>query len=131
MPGLDATNPLPAGKTNRLPGIRQNEEVYWQVDKAGGREHFLIFASPERLATFEQTLAALPHPEIGKPIQSLPLSREAVSTLRSVGGLATAASNPVTQSSGRLTQQYRTPLENGEATATGLWVRQLTLENPQ
>jgi eukaryotic-like serine/threonine-protein kinase len=131
MPGLDATNPLPAGKTNRLPGIRQNEEVYWQVDKVGGREHFLIFASPERLAAFERSLASLPHPEIGKPIQSLPLSKEAVTTLRSVGGLATVAPNASTQSAGPLTQQYRTPLENGEATANGLWVRQLTLENPQ
>jgi eukaryotic-like serine/threonine-protein kinase len=131
MPGLDATNPLPAGKTNRLPGIRQNEEVYWQVDRAGGREHFLIFASPERLAAVEGSLASLPHPEVGKPIQSLPLPKEAITTLRSVGGLATAAPNPETQSAGRLTQQYRTPLENGEATASGLWVRQLTLENPR
>jgi serine/threonine-protein kinase len=131
MPGLDATNPLPAGKINRLPGIRQNEEVYWQVDQAGGREHFLIFASPERLSTVEQSLASLPHPELGKPIQSLPLSKEAVTTLRSVGGLATAPPYAGTQSSGRLTQQYRTPLENGEATANGLWVRQLTLENPR
>jgi hypothetical protein len=131
MPGLDAINPLPAGKTNRLPGIRQNEEVYWQVDKAGGREHFLIFASPERLAAVEQSLASLRHPEIGKPIQSLPLPKETITTLRSVGGLSTAAPNPGTQNSGRLTQQYRTPLENGEATASGLWVRQLTLENPR
>ena len=101
------------------------------MDKAGGREHFLIFASPERLAAFERSLASLPHPEIGKPIQSLPLSKEAITTLRSVGGLATAASNAGTQSAGPLTQQYLTPLDNEEVTANGLWVRQLTLENPR
>src|SRR4029434_3188060 len=37
MPGLDATNPLPAGKINRLPGIHQNEEGYWEVASTGGR----------------------------------------------------------------------------------------------
>jgi eukaryotic-like serine/threonine-protein kinase len=129
MPGLDATNPLPAGKTNRLPGLRENQEVYWQVDKAGGREHFLIFASPERLSTVEQMLASLPHPEIGRPIESISLPPSAVATLRSVGGLAMAAER-VPQSSGKLTQQFPTPLADGEETAQGLWVRQVTLDNP-
>jgi serine/threonine protein kinase len=129
MPGLDATNPLPAGKTNRLPGLRGNQEVYWQVDKAGGREHFLIFASPERLSTVEQMLASLPHPEIGRPIESISLPPAAVATLRSVGGLTTAAER-VPQSSGKLTQQFPTPLADGEETAQGLWVRQVTLDNP-
>ncbi len=137
LPGQNATNPLPAGKTNRLPGLRGDEEVYWQVDKAGGREHFLIFASPERLSTVEQMLASLPRPEIGKPIESVALPREAVNTLRSVGGLANASvgglnpvRDPASQGYGRLTQEFPTPLTENEETAQGLWVRQLTLDNP-
>src|SRR5262245_13057520 len=47
LPGQAVTNPLPAGISNRIPGTR-DAEVNWQVDAAGGREHFLIFASPER-----------------------------------------------------------------------------------
>jgi serine/threonine protein kinase len=135
LPGQNVTNPLPAGKTNRLPGVRGDQEVYWQVDKAGGREHFLIFASPERLSTVEQMLASLPHPELGKPVESVPLPREAVNTLRSVGGLAAGgglspARDHGSQGSGRLTQEFPTPLTENEETARGLWVRQLTLDNP-
>jgi hypothetical protein len=118
-----------------LPGIRGDQEVYWQVDKAGGREHFLIFASPERLFTVEQMLASLPHPEIGKPVEGVALPREAVNTLRSVGGLASVGGlNPArdhgSQGYGRLTQEFSTPLTENEETAQGLWVRQITLDNP-
>ena len=129
LPGQNVTNPLPAGQANRLPGVRGNQDVYWLVDKAGGREHFLIFASPERLPTVERMLASLPHPEIGRPVESLHLPREAVTTLRSVGGLATAP-GPQPQSSGQLTREFPTPLADNEETARGLWVRQLTLDNP-
>src|SRR5262245_23048785 len=47
LPGQAVTNPLPAGISTRIPGTR-DAEVNWLVDAAGGREHFLIFASPEQ-----------------------------------------------------------------------------------
>jgi predicted Ser/Thr protein kinase len=129
LPGQSLKNPLPAGTANRLPGVRDNEEIRWQVDKAGGHEHFLIFASPERVNVFEQMFARLPHPEAGRPIQSAALSRESVGMLRSVGGLAPAAdSGPL--SSGPLTEQFTTPLGDTQETARGVWIRQLTLDNP-
>jgi eukaryotic-like serine/threonine-protein kinase len=137
MPGLSASNPLPADKVTRLPGVQSNQEYYWQVDKTGGREHFIIFASPQPLGDFEQRMfAQLPHPEVGKPVQSAPLSAEALGTLRSVGGLAPAgggasASNAATRLTGLLTKTFTTPLGDAEETASGLWVRQLTIENPR
>jgi len=130
LPGQSVGNPLPPGTSTRLPGSRGNEEIYWQVDQAGGREHFLIFASPERLSTFEQMFSALPRPEAGRPVQTAAaLTRDAVGILRSVGGLASQppASPTVT---GPLSAQFQAPLGEAEETARGLWVRQLTLDNP-
>jgi hypothetical protein len=134
LPGQNVTNPLPAGRVNRLPGDQGAGELYWQVTSAGGREHFLIFASPERLTTFEKMFAALRRPEAGKAMLSTPLSREAVGVLRGVGGLVPA--RPTSPPSGQsrmepsLLLQFPTPLGQREETARGLWVRQLTLENP-
>jgi len=128
LPGQSVTNPLPAGTANRLPGTRGGREVFWQVTSAGGREHFLIFASPEKLPVLEQMFAALPRPEEGRPIDSARLSREVVGTLRGVGGLAPAPGQKLGESS--LTSQFPTPLRDSEEVARGLWVRQLTLDNP-
>jgi hypothetical protein len=129
LPGQSLKNPLPAGTANRLPGVQDNKEIRWQVDKAGGHEHFLIFASPERVSVFEQMFARLPHPEAGRPIQSAALSLATVGMLRSVGGLAPAAdSGPL--GSGPLTKQFSTPLGDTQETARGVWIRQLTLDNP-
>ena len=120
------THPLPALKTNRLP-----DPYNWQVDKAGGREHFLVLASPTRLADFEQTLfASLPRPETGKPILSTRLSQDTKSALRSVGGLV-GRPDSKPQGAGPLVQLFLAePLGDAKETAHGLWVRQLTVENP-
>ena len=47
--------------------------------------------------------------------------------LRGVGGLTAA---PGSQSSARLANVFTSPLGDGEETAHGLWVRQLTVDNP-
>ena len=130
LPGQSLKNPLPPGKPHRLPGKQKDQEVYWVIDKAGGREHFTIFASPTRLDVLEHAFDRLPRPEIGKPILSARLPPETVSALRSVGGLAPAptskqpAIGPLTETSGAL------PLGDTEETTRGVWVRQLTLDNP-
>jgi hypothetical protein len=41
--------------------------MYWQVTSAGGREHFLIFVSPEPLKEFEKTFASLALPNTNEP----------------------------------------------------------------
>ena len=121
--GEGPTNPLPAGQLVTVPGASR-----WQVNTPGKREHFLVFASPEPVDSLEETFARLPPPRAGAPIGDAPLSSAAVERLRGVGGLTQA---PPTQ--GRdagLSRLFTLPLTDLSEKARGLWVRQLTLENP-
>jgi hypothetical protein len=127
LPGLSVTNPVSAGATNRIPGTADDPELSWQVTSVGGREHFFIFASPERLQAFEQMFAALPQATIGKPVLNARVSKETIGRLRSVGGLAPG---PGRSSTSFLGLPLATPLGENEESARGLWVRQFTVENP-
>jgi eukaryotic-like serine/threonine-protein kinase len=129
LAGQTLGNPLVPGTTHRIPGAEGNEEINWQVTSAGGREHFLIFASPEQLPAFDKMFAVLPKPERGRQVQNARLSQEMVRRLRSVGGLTSSAVEQT--AAGRLTVQFPTPLGDSEETARGLWVRQFTVENPR
>jgi serine/threonine protein kinase len=128
LPGQSVTNPLPAGTTTRIPGSSGSALLNWQITSAGGREHFLIFASDERLPAFEQMFAALPQPAAGKPVLNAPLSDEALGRLRSIGGLASSTPAPTAS---RLAQKFTTPLGDAAETTRGLWVRQFTVLNPR
>jgi hypothetical protein len=129
LPGQTPTNPLSAGVEHRVPGDVGRDQINWQVTTAGGREHFLIFVSPEELTAFTRMFAALPKPVLGRPIQSAPLPPETVGSLRSVGGLVPSTHAQV--SGTRLTSQFPTPLGEAEETARGIWVRQFTIDNPR
>jgi eukaryotic-like serine/threonine-protein kinase len=127
LPGQAVANPIAAETMVRVPGTR-NEEISWQVSNIGGREHFLIFASPERVTAFEDLFATLPRPVFGKPVSRAErIPTGTISKLRSVGGLTTA---PAVKTSANLANVFKTPLGDGPETANGLWVRQLTLDNP-
>jgi len=128
LPGQGVANPLPAAVRHRLPGAQNGQQVSWQVTSAGGREHFLIFASPERSPAFEQVFAALPPPTLEKPIQAVRLSREALGVLRGVGGLSPIPTEVGQQL--RLARDVATLLVDGEETVRGPWIRRVTLENP-
>jgi hypothetical protein len=127
LPSQAATNPLPDGHVNRLPGMQGGQEVYWEVTSAGGREHFLIFVSPERLPAFERIFSMLP-PPAEQPIVAVRMSPDAVGELRGVGGLTPAVRADARVAS--LSGQFTTPLRTTAETASGLWVRQVTFENP-
>jgi hypothetical protein len=128
LPGQTPANPLPAGSPTRLPGDRNGTRLYWQVTSAGGREHFLIFASPEPMPAFERMFAALPRPALLAPVASAPLSHADVGLLRGVGGLVSRPAE--TSSESRLTERFTTELAPTAETAHGLWVRQITFVNP-
>jgi hypothetical protein len=117
---------LPATTQNQLPGTQNGKDIYWQVTTPGLREHFVIFVSPERLHDVEQQVATLPAPRMNEPVAQMALSGQALSTLRSVGGLVTA---PAQSDSPRLSVRYTTPLGDQPETAHGLWVRQITFDN--
>ena len=126
LPGQAVANPVAADTPIRIPGTKA-QQVNWQTTTAGGREHFLIFASPERLSAFEEMFAALPQPAFGQPVVSAKISNQALLKLRGVGGLT---ATPGAQSSARLANVFTSSLGDGEETANGLWVRQLTVDNP-
>jgi len=125
--GQTITNPVPAGMTNRIPGTSSNAELDWQVSSVGGREHFLIFASPERVPALEDVFASLPRPELGRTPKPPRLPDEAIRRLRGVGGLT---AKPSEGSTAKLAPIFSTPLGETEETARGLWVRKLTIDNP-
>ena len=103
--------------------------MFWTVSSAGGREHFLIFASPEApMPAFERVFAALPRPNADTPVMAQPLSSDLAGVLRGVGGLTKAPAQP---SDSRLSEEFSAPLPEAAETTRGVWVRQLTLDNPR
>jgi hypothetical protein len=123
LPGYHQTNPIQASQPITLP-----ETTRWLVTSAGGHEHFVVFASPDRMESFEQAFAALPSPRENTPIDPAPLGRGTIERLRGVGGLTPETSK---QSPGiGLWHLFTTPLTNARETVHGLWVRQITLDNP-
>jgi hypothetical protein len=126
LPGQAVDNPLTPDTPTRIPGTRA-EAINWQIDSSGGKEHFLIFASPDRLQTFEELFSTLPRPSFGKPPIVTKLPAASIGKLRGVGGLT---SPPLTASSSRLSTIFTQPLRENEERAEGLIVRQLTVDNP-
>jgi serine/threonine protein kinase len=121
--GEGPTNPLPAGQLVTVPGATR-----WLVSTPGEREHFLVFASPEPVDSLEETFARLPSPRAGVPIGPAELPRATVERLRGVGGLTPA---PAAQrGEAVLSRLFTSPLTEALEHTRGLWVRQLTLENP-
>jgi hypothetical protein len=116
LPGQRVTNPLPGNTAVTLPG-----EYNWQVSSAGGREHFLVFASAQRLDAFEDVFRQLPAARAGAYSEELP--PPVTARLRGVGGLA-----PREPEGSALRTLFTTPL-TGPETVNGMWVRQLTLVN--
>jgi hypothetical protein len=70
--------------------------------------------------------SALPKAVAGRPVIAHKLSRDGAGTLRAIGGLK--PSPPSRPSS--LDTAFAAPLIAGPEAARGVWVRQLTLENP-
>ncbi|HEX5044395.1 MAG TPA: protein kinase [Candidatus Polarisedimenticolaceae bacterium] len=129
LSGGDLVNPLPPGET-RLPGTLDGETKYWQVTSAGGREHFLVVASPERLAELERETAGLTRPtEKGAPAYAL-LDTQAKDRLRGITGLVTGPA-PLTATPNRHLFELAKKLETSADNARGPWIRRLDLDNPR
>jgi tRNA A-37 threonylcarbamoyl transferase component Bud32 len=125
--GREPANPLPAGH-HRLPGLIDDEKLFWQVTTAGGREHFVVIVSPTRSAMFERMFAALPSPELNQAISYPKLNIDGLGALRSVGGLA--VSPVVNREQLRNTPGFAIPLSDKEETVQGVWIRQASFDNP-
>jgi hypothetical protein len=129
LPGRQPSNPLPPVVRHLLPGSRAGVRDYWQVTSPGGREHFLVIASPERLTAFEQETLALKRAEAGEPLRYIQLSERSLTTLRGVAGIVAPPPRPNFLASGRLFELAAT-LEPGPESVNGVWIRRIDLENP-
>src|SRR5262249_22827413 len=121
LPGQGLQNPLPAGRRLRLPGTQAGQPVFWQITSVGGREHFLLVGSPERLVDLEADLLTFEHATDGRPVASAPLTPAAVARLRGIGGLVSGPL-PERVEPTRLARLGKHLLERPES-VEGIWVR--------
>lgn len=128
QPRFAARNPLPADTPVVLPGTMDGGEVAWTVTSAGGRETFLVIASPEPLAEFDGPVAGLAAPEPGRAIEYAAAPPAALERLRGVGGLSGVAP-AVGGGEASPLARFRA-LGGREAGVAGVWVREITLRNP-
>ena len=98
------------------------------MTSAGGREHFVIYVSPERMGVIDEQLRSLPAPVAGRRVTATRLPESALTRLRGLGGLTSGP--PAGPSKAHYLFEGAGPLGVKADTAHGLWVRQLTLENP-
>lgn len=122
LPGDSASNRIPADSDVRVP-----ESYNWVVDSAGGREHFLVFASETRLAAFEEAFRSLPSPQVGGAPRAWRLPPSVKEKFRGVGEVRRLPDGPPMPTL-NLREVFQEPLR-GRETASGLWVRRLTLVN--
>jgi hypothetical protein len=87
-------NPLPGGRTHRLPGLVNGEPFAWEVSSGSDSEHFAVIASRVRLAEFEETLGGLA--EVDVDDGELPRSVFA-GVLRGVGKASATDAPPGTE----------------------------------
>jgi hypothetical protein len=128
QPLFDRANPLAPGETIRLPGNVQGHPSGWTVTSRGGREHFLVVASPRPVESLEASLASLPAPSPEHPVSYARIEPLALERLRGVGGVATMPDAESGHPAAAFTRFQA--LAGREAGVRGTWVRQLTLENP-
>lgn len=131
QPWFSRRNPLPADSTLTLPGAMNGGDVAWTVTSAGGRETFLVVASPEPVPELEAGPAGFSAPAKDRPVEYRAVGAGAVERLRGVGGLqpvpSAAADGPA---SGTAALGRFRALAGRESGVTGIWVREIVLRNP-
>ncbi len=104
-------------------------DVAWTVTSAGGRETFLVVASPDPVAELEGGAADLAAPAAGRPVQYTAAPPAALERLRGVGGLAPLSPAPTAAGAASPLARFRA-LAGRETGVTGVWVREIVLRNP-
>jgi hypothetical protein len=128
LKGSDVANPIPTGDV-LLPGRIGGEQKYWQVTSAGGREHFLVVASPKQLREFESETASLTRPTADGAGDYVVLSEKAKAQLRGIAGIVSGTAPTLPASGGRLFEIAK-DLEARSEVVLGAWVRRIDLDNP-
>ncbi|MCC6650422.1 MAG: protein kinase, partial [Candidatus Eisenbacteria bacterium] len=89
--GAELANPLAPSQRHRLPGERAGAPFDWVVTSAGGREHVLIVASRRRIAALDKLVAATEPAADSRQVAYAPVTDEAFTALRGIGGMAPSA----------------------------------------
>lgn len=117
-------NPLRGGQTYTLPGPDSTKPVQWEINSHGGREHFYLIVSPEDdpviRAAIDRLTPASDNPELN--------ARAQPSTFRGASKLSHVPTAPPDRDAPW--RKLAKPLAAGDERGRGLWVRELTLENP-
>ncbi len=135
MRGGALGNPVPAGGPHRLPGPSAADDaaaprqLLWQVTSVGGRERFLIVASPDRLEEVEHDLQTVPRPLPTEEGSYAELTGDPNPVLRGLGGLVERTDLPPLRADSGLFERFKR-LAEGPERVSGVWVRQIDLENP-
>ncbi len=130
QPAFDLANPLPADSALLLPGTIGGSENAWTVTSRGAREHFLVVVSPEPVAELEAELSRLPAPRAGRAVSYATVSEAAVERLRGVGGVSPVPVVPGSAPRPASAFDRFRSLSTRETGVSGVWVRQVVLENP-
>jgi len=137
-PGISTLqNPLPPDRLHELPGPRAanlqdaGRQNRWGISSSHGEEHILVVASPERVMEIEAELLSVPRPQLAAQGGHVQLSPETVSKIktRGLGGIA-VSQKPVAAVEGSGTMERLKTLADGTENVSGLWMRQIDLENP-
>jgi RIO-like serine/threonine protein kinase len=129
QPMFDRKNPVPGGSSLILPGTIGGRDNAWTVTSRGGREHFLIVASPEPVAELEAELSHLPAPQPGRKVSYARVGPVAMDRLRGVGGVTEIPQRASPPGTSGLFEHIRA-LAGREQGVHGTWVRQIVLQNP-
>ena len=117
-------NPLRGGQTYTLPGPDSTRPVQWEINSHGGREHFYVIVSPEDdpvvRAAIDRLTPASDNPERN--------ARAEPSTFRGASKLLHIPIAPPDRDVAW--RKLAKPLAAGDERGRGLWIRELTLENP-
>ncbi len=128
QPLFDVANPVPADSTVVLPGTMGGRESAWTVTSRGGREHFLVVASVEPVPEIEAALSRMPAARPGRPVAYAAIEPATVERLRGVGGVTALPRDDGPRRVGAVARIAT--LAGREKGVTGVWVREVTLENP-
>jgi hypothetical protein len=119
-------NPLRGGQTYTLPGPDSTRPVQWEINSHGGREHFYVIISPEDdpliRAAIDRLTPASDNPELNARAEPRPGGLRGASKLSHVPTAPPDRDAPW--------RKLAKPLAAGDERGRGLWVRELTLENP-
>jgi hypothetical protein len=130
QPLFDRRNPMPADSLVRLPGTRAGRASGWVVTSRGGHEHVLVVASPRPVPELEAELASLPAPSPDRPIAYARVGATPLDRLRGVGGVADVRVDGAPGDGRGVFGRFRA-LAGREKGVRGVWVRQITLRNPE